>query len=434
MMLKKLCRSVILILIAFLGLACSPTIQVQSPPAHWYKGNLHTHSFWSDGRQFPEMVAHIYQQLGYQFLALSEHNSISQGNKWIDIDKDDIRRDAFQIYRANFPDTWVETRRNDDKTLVRVKPFNEYRHMVEKPGEFLLIPTEEITHKLAHLNLVNCVDLINPVDGTTAVEVLQKNIDLAVQQQQQTGQEMLVHINHPNWRWMLTAEDLMVQKGAGFFELCNAGGTSINTYGDKIRPSQERMWDIILTKRLAELDLPIMYGIATDDTHNYTGTDAELAIPGRAWTMVRALHLTPESIVKAMKTGDFYASIGVDINDIQFDGKTLKIDIKTKPGVSYTTEFIGTLKGYDPSSQPVLDENGEPYLDKDGNPLRITRTYSNDIGRVLKTVKGPTASYTLTGNEIYVRATVKSDRLKPDYHVKGEYEVAWIQPVIPKNE
>ncbi|MCP4709413.1 MAG: hypothetical protein GY869_12370 [Planctomycetes bacterium] len=434
MMLNKFCRSVILVLIVFLGLACSQTNQAPSPPAHWYKGNLHTHSFWSDGQQFPEMVAHIYQQLGYQFLALSEHNSISEGTKWIDINKDDIRRDAYQIYRANFPDTWVEIRRQDDKTLVRVKPFNEYRHVVEKPGEFLMIPTEEITHNLAHFNLVNCVELIKPVDGATAIEVLQKNIDIAVQQQQQTGQAMLVHINHPNWRWMLTAEDLMVQEGVGFFEVYNAGGTSNNTFGDEIRPSQERMWDIILTKRLAELDLPIMYGIATDDTHNYTGSGPDLALPGRCWTMVRADHLTPESIVKAMKAGDLYASSGVDLDDIQFDGATLKIEIKTKPGVSYTTEFIGTLQGYDPTSQPVLDENGEPYLDTDGNPLRITRTYSDDIGRIFKTVKGSRASYTMTGDEIYVRATVRSDRLKPNYHVEGEYEVAWIQPVIPKNE
>ena len=432
-MFNKFCRWVILILIVFLGLACSQATQAPSPPARWFKGNLHTHSFWSDGEQFPEMVARIYQQLGYNFLALSEHNSISEGIKWIDINEDDVHREAYMKYLETFSPRWVETRRSEDKTLVRVKPFSEYRSMVEKPGEFLLIPAEEVTHKLAHFNLVNCVDLIEPVEGATAVEVLQQNIEIAVEQQEQTGQEMLVHINHPNWRWMLTAEDLMVQE-AGFFELFNAGGTSINNFGDALRPGHERMWDIILTRRLAELDLPIMYGIATDDTHHYTGTEAERALPGRGWTMVRAHYLTPESIVKAMKAGDFYASSGVEINDIQFDGTTLKIDIKSKPGVRYTTEFLGTLKGYDPSSEPVLDENGQPYLDKDGNPLRITRTYSDDMGQILKTVKGSTASYTMTGDEIYVRATVKSDRLKSNYHVAGEYEVAWIQPVIPKSK
>jgi hypothetical protein len=406
--------------------------QDRQTSSRWFKGNLHTHSFWSDGQQFPEMVALWYQQHGYNFLALSEHNNISRGTKWIDINKDDIRRDAFEKYNDRFPSTWIETRPQDDKLLVRVKPIDEYRCIVEQPGQFIMIPTEEITHELAHLNLVNCVELITPLEGQTAAEVLQKNIDAANLQPMETGQAMLNFICHPNWKWMLTAEDLMVQKGANFFEIYNGGGVSLNTYGDEIRPSQERMWDIILTKRIAELDLPVMYGIATDDTHNYTGAGTDRSLPGRGWITVRSYHLTPESIVKAMQAGDFYSSTGVVINDIQFDGKILKIDIKADPGVSYTTEFIGTFQGYDPSSKPVLDENGEPYLDDQGAPLRITRTYSEDIGRIFKKVKGAAASYTLTGKEIYLRATVRSDKLKTDPHVEGEYEVAWIQPVVPQ--
>ena len=175
-----------------------------------------------------------------------------------------------------------------------------------------------------------------------------------------------------------------------------------------------------------------MYGIATDDTHHYTGAGTDRALPGRGWIRVRSFHLTPESIVRAMQAGEFYSSTGVIINDFQFDGKTLKIDIKSEPGISYTTEFIGTLKGYDPSSKPVLDENGKPNLDDQGKPLRITRIYSDDIGRVLKKVTGASAAYTLTGNEIYVRATVRSDKLKTNPHVEGEFEVAWIQPVFPR--
>lgn len=30
-------------------------------PAQWYKGNLHTHTLWSDGDDFPEMVADWYR-------------------------------------------------------------------------------------------------------------------------------------------------------------------------------------------------------------------------------------------------------------------------------------------------------------------------------------------------------------------------------------
>src|SRR5687768_2391459 len=40
----------------------------------WWKGNLHTHSLWSDGDDYPEMIVDWYKQHGYQFLALSDHN------------------------------------------------------------------------------------------------------------------------------------------------------------------------------------------------------------------------------------------------------------------------------------------------------------------------------------------------------------------------
>ena len=53
----------------------------------WLKGNLHTHSFWSDGDDFPEMIADWYKGKGYQFLALTDHNVLSEGEKWIDQDR-----------------------------------------------------------------------------------------------------------------------------------------------------------------------------------------------------------------------------------------------------------------------------------------------------------------------------------------------------------
>jgi len=48
----------------------------------WYKGNTHTHTFWSDGDDFPEMVADWYKGNGYDFLVLSDHNIPSRGEKW----------------------------------------------------------------------------------------------------------------------------------------------------------------------------------------------------------------------------------------------------------------------------------------------------------------------------------------------------------------
>ena len=48
-----------------------------SPDAFWMKGNLHTHTTRSDGRQDPQHVINHYSQLGYDFLALSDHDTLS---------------------------------------------------------------------------------------------------------------------------------------------------------------------------------------------------------------------------------------------------------------------------------------------------------------------------------------------------------------------
>ena len=42
--------------------------------ARWWKGNLHTHTFLSDGEAFPQEAALLYRKLGYNFLCFSDHN------------------------------------------------------------------------------------------------------------------------------------------------------------------------------------------------------------------------------------------------------------------------------------------------------------------------------------------------------------------------
>src|SRR6056297_1049607 len=40
----------------------------------WLRGNLHTHTYWSDGDDFPESVAKWYKDNGYDFLVHTDHN------------------------------------------------------------------------------------------------------------------------------------------------------------------------------------------------------------------------------------------------------------------------------------------------------------------------------------------------------------------------
>jgi hypothetical protein len=149
---------------------------------------------------------------------------------------------------------------------------------------------------------------------------------------------------------------------------------------------------------------------------------------GRGWVMVRARHLTAESIIAAMEAGDFYASSGVTLTDVKRAGDTLAVDIKAEAGVSYTTQFIGTRKGYDPASQLIAP----PETEKEPRKTLPHRRYSKDVGAVLAEVKGTSASYTLKGDEIYVRAKIISTKPKPNASVANEVECAWTQPLVGK--
>src|SRR5215211_776938 len=82
------------------------------PPPRWWKGNLHTHTLWSDGDDFPEMVVEFYRNRGYHFLGLSDHNLLSQGQNWkplVEVEKRGGKL-AMEKYLARFGKSWVETR------------------------------------------------------------------------------------------------------------------------------------------------------------------------------------------------------------------------------------------------------------------------------------------------------------------------------------
>jgi hypothetical protein len=403
----------------------------------WWKGNLHTHSLWSDGDDFPEMVAEWYRTRDYHFLALTDHNVLSQGMRWMKA-SDIAKRggdDVLKKYRARFGSAWVETRGSEaDGTLeVRLKPLEEYRALSEERGKFLLLAAEEISDKAegvpVHINASNVRDTLIPVGGATVREAIENNLRAVDEQARQAGREILAHLNHPNFGWAVTAEDLAHVLSERYFEVYN-GHPGVNQQGDANRPSIERMWDIANTIRLAQLDAPPLFGIATDDSHHYHNK-TNGARPGRGWVMVRATHLTPEYVIRAIKAGDCYASSGVTLSDVQYNAakKTVQLTILPQENATFQTHFIGTLRGYDEASQPVLGADGQPLKDKAGKPIRASRKYSEQIGQVFATVEGLEPRYVLTGKELYVRAVVVSSQPPADPSFEGQKAQAWSQPV-----
>src|SRR5688572_30614712 len=121
----------------FIALICffnafSSSGQVNSDKPQWFKGNLHTHSLWSDGDGYPDMIVDWYQKNGYDFVALSDHNILAQGEKWVKVPKSKIHEDAFQDYLKRFGDEWVEQKLDSaGRTLVKLKTYEEYRKKFE---------------------------------------------------------------------------------------------------------------------------------------------------------------------------------------------------------------------------------------------------------------------------------------------------------------
>ena len=139
----------------------------------WYKGMLHCHCYWSDGRAFPEQGAKAYYDWGYHFYCMSDHNRFGENpSYWRDVCEDEgpwpknVFRPIFENYRRTFPD--AEIREKDGKTQVRIKTFEEVKAKFDKAGRFLVLPGMEITRMagVEHLRVLRRLSCrASPVGG-----------------------------------------------------------------------------------------------------------------------------------------------------------------------------------------------------------------------------------------------------------------------------
>lgn len=404
------------------------------PALQWWKGNLHTHSLWSDGDDFPEMIADWYEQRGYNFLALSDHNVLSQGMRWMKVDKI-VDRGGEQIlekYLTRFGKNWVETKgkKGSSNYEVRLKPLDEFRYLVETHSKFILIPGEEITDKFedkpVHMNATNLAELIQPLGGSSVREVMQNNMRSVLEQEKRLGREMLPHLNHPNFKYGITYEDLASVVSEQFFEVYN-GHPTVNHHGDKDHPGVEAIWDLANAIRLTVLDAPPLMGLGTDDSHEYHGEPGSR--PGRGWVMVRSRFLTPEHLIRAMKAGDFYASSGVSLDDVAFDkpSRTLRISVKQDPNATYRIDFVATLKPT--SGNLAAISTKEPNTKSKEDSLQDKIPSKENTGRIMATVEGTLGEYKMNGTELYVRAVITSSLRPVDPVWDEQKQQAWTQPV-----
>ena len=326
--------------------------------AEWYRGNTHTHTvICGHADSKPEVVAQWYLDRGYNFLILSEHNHF--------IDPATVKL--------------PEDRRSD----------------------FILIPGVEVTGtKHIHSTAMNVNDVI-PWKFTHKDKsaIIQNHVDGTID----AGGESI--LNHPNFHYAVSAEDMNPVKNLYMYELYN-GHPSVNNAGNKDHVSTEAMWDQMLTAG------KVIYGVSSDDAHHFQTIAPSKSNPGRGWVMVKAPKLTPEAITEAMRKGDFYSSSGVFLSRCKVSWGAYRIDVDEER----TKEELATL-----------DKLRGHYIAKGEPGWRIE--FIGPDGQVLATESGTSAAYRHRNKSAYVRARVTYTRKHPDKEGFEEY-FAWGQPAL----
>jgi hypothetical protein len=280
----KFITAIAIIVVIAAGSAQTPSLKLR-----WYKGNTHTHTLNSDGDSTPDEVVRWYREHGYQFLVLTDHNF-----------------------------------------LTAVDGLNALHGADEK---FLVIRGEEITDqfdkKPLHINGLAIERLVQPQGGSSVVDTLQRDVNAI------RDARGVPHINHPNFGWAITADELKQVKNDKLLEIFN-GHPTVNNLGGGGVPGMEEVWDIMLSNGKE------IFGIAVDDAHVFKRPwDKTAALPGQGWVVVRASSLSAGEILASLERGEFYASTGVELEDYQADQNLITIKVKPTQNQKYRVQFIG---------------------------------------------------------------------------------------------
>lgn len=459
--LKTTRRSFLGISLSTVSLAALPKKAKAAAPTgakRFYRGQFHTHTYWSDGRAFPEQAIRIYQEHGYDFLGISDHNQYDVGRKVKGLGGRGISPAIFEAYKAEFPDMVETVKTPKGTTAVVLSPISKLRKRFEKPGKFLLLDAVEATSGVldkttgighqVHMNYLNVPGVPSYVKAFPANETVRdriRNTEASVTKlAAELKRETMFILNHPFWQWYdILPEDLIALPQVRFFELSNGGSgykapNGLPTDGF----DQDRFWDIVNAFR-ARRGQPLLLGVGNDDTHCYFGEPAvklpRSCMPFGAWNYVRAESLTAEALLKAMKAGDFACCTGFEPEDFAFDKKTgtLTVSVAGRKDKVRTIEFIVTKKDF--SEKPIKTLVVHPAEVSDpAKAKRFERTVNlydmTKIGCVVKKVSGKIggpvkASYTMAPDDLYVRARVISpERPVCSDNLHPLVQTCWTQP------
>jgi len=237
---------------------------------NWYKGNLHSHTTNSDGKLTPGQAVKAYQEQGYHFLCLSEH-------------------DLYTDYRNNY----------NTEEFILLPGLEASAILLEREGSRLRKQVHHIHGILGTSQMQKDARLpgLKHLEGLTPEvyygdwDSVRASGNLSIKLRERG---YVTIYNHPIWS-RVKAEEIRNTPGLTGVEIfnyntVNESGTGYDTY----------CWDLMLREGRK------VHAFASDDNHN----EGRFPDSGGGYICVKAEKLSHDAIIESILAGNFYSSSG----------------------------------------------------------------------------------------------------------------------------
>lgn len=262
----------------------APSVNDTVELSGFLRGNVHVHTWMSDGDSDPKTVVEWYADHGYDFVAITDHNR---------------RVDAL--------------------------PYAK-----ERAG-FVVVSGEEVTMaasgKPVHVNAL-CTD---QTIGEAKFKSRPQALTWAVTQIH--ARDGVALVNHPNFGYALETAHIAAASQPHLLDIYN-GHPQVHNDGNAEHSSVESKWQELLDRGI------MVAPAAVDDAHTFAKAPREgipNSRPGTGWIGVAAEERSAAGVCAALRKGHLYASNGPEVSRIRFSAGTLEVWLPSAHG---TVEFV----------------------------------------------------------------------------------------------
>lgn len=267
----------------------------------FYKASLHCHSKNSDGSLSVERLKAEFKAHGYSVVAFTDHEHLID-NSHLD-DEDFLTITSCEIAIKQFKTE--STMKNYGMKVTHLNLYAENQHNTLTPCY------NSIADHFKNPSIEHLVKF----DREWEREYSPEGINAIIKEASDKG--FLVAYNHPTWS-LENATDYLSYNGLFAVEIYNhssevSGGQTYcpNVLDDMLRADKK------------------IYCTMCDDNHNRKDINHPDSDIFGGFVMINAERLDYETVISALKNGDFYASQGPLIKSIVTEGDT--VTVKTSP-------------------------------------------------------------------------------------------------------